>query len=434
MTFANEIERKTPSDIRRIQDGLLAQTVDYCRSRSPFYMERLKGTGAVLSISGIDTIPLTSKTDIQEHNAAFLCVPPGEIAEVVATTGTTGTHVYNWLTANDLIRLAENERRAFVNIGVGESDLFLLAVTLDNLFIAGMAYYSGLRRLGAGVVRLGPASPRKHLDMIQTLKPTGIVAVPSFISAIYRQAEKDGISLDSIGINKAVLIGETIRNSDLTSNELGSIVEKKDGLKTYSTYGITEISAAFCECADRNGLHSHSDFVYTEIIDESGRPVPDGEPGELVVTTFGVEGMPLLRYRTGDITFKMTGLCACGASSARLGPVIGRKAHKLKVKGATIYPRAIENALVGINGVENYVIEAYTGDDHSDNLIVKVGSHNMKSAFRLDVCEAIRAKARVTPAVEILPPQEIDRILFEGGRRKPMLFIDRRHKANDVKL
>lgn len=434
MTFINEIDDMTPSEVCRIQGELLAQTVEYCRERSPFYRERLKGVGAIASINDIESIPLTSKTDIQEHNAAFLCVPSREVAEVVATTGTTGTHVYNWLTANDITRLAENERRAFARIGVAPSDLFLLAVTLDNLFIAGMAYYCGLRRLGAGVVRLGPHSPRKHLDIIQTLKPTGIVAVPSFISAIYRQADKDGISLDSLGINKAVLIGETIRNADFTSNELGNIVERIDGLKTYSTYGITEISAAFCECPERSGLHSHSDLVYAEIIDEQGRPVPDGETGELVVTTFGVEGTPLLRYRTGDVTFRVRGLCECGASSVRLGPVIGRKAHKLKVKGATIYPRAIENALVGISGVENYVIEAYTGDDHSDSLIVKVGSHNMKSAFRLDVCEAIRAKARVTPHVEILPPQDIDKIIFEGGRRKPMLFIDRRDKSNDVKL
>ncbi|MBI5885950.1 MAG: AMP-binding protein [Deltaproteobacteria bacterium] len=434
MSFIDTIESMTPSEIRRVQGELLRRTVDYCRSRSPFYRKRLKGMGAISSIDDIASIPLTSKADIQEENSAFLCVPMTEVAEVVATTGTTGTHVYNWLTTGDLARLAENERRAFARAGVTPSDIFLLAVTLDNLFIAGMAYYSGLRKLGAGVVRLGPHSPRKHLEVIQALRPTGIVAVPSFISAVYRQADKDDIDINSLGIRKAVLIGETIRNADFTSNELGNIVERLDGLETYSTYGITEISAAFCECPSRSGLHGHSDLVYAEIIDEDGHIAPDGEAGELVVTTFGVEGTPLIRYRTGDVTFKVKGACECGASSVRLGPVIGRKAHKLKVKGATIYPRAIENALVGINGVENYVIEAYTGDDHSDALIVRVGSHNMKSAFKLDICDAIRAKARVTPQVEVMPPQEVDKILFEGGGRKPMLFIDRRRKANDVKL
>lgn len=434
MKLTADIDALTLTAVSRRQSELLRKTVEYAAARSPFYKNRLSNGPVITCIEDIQTIPFTSKTDIQENNAAFLCVEPEDIAEVVATTGTTGTHVYIWLTARDLARLAENERRCFVNAGVTTSDVFLLAVTLDNLFIAGLAYYSGLRRLGAGVVRLGPHSPRKHLDIIRALKPTGIVAVPSFMAALYKQADKDGIDLKESSLRKAVLIGETIRNVDFSSNELGNIVERLGTLSTYSTYGITEISAAFCECGERRGLHTHSDLVYPEIIDEEGMPVPDGEPGELVVTTFGVEGMPLLRYRTGDVTFKVKGLCECGRSSARIGPVIGRKAHRLKVKGTTIYPRAIENALVEISGIENYVIEAYTGDDHADRIVVKIGSHNRKSAFKLDICEAIRARARVTPQVEIMPPQEVDNILFEGGRRKPMIFIDRRQKPNDVKL
>ena len=134
--------------------------------------------------------------------------------------------------------------------------------------------------------------------------------------------------------------------------------------------------------------------MYPEVVDESGSPVKDGEMGELVVTTFQVEGMPLLRYRTGDITFRISEPCACGRNSIRIGPITGRKAHRLKIKGTTVYPRNIENALVGVEGVENYVIEAYTGDDYGDRIVVKVGSSNMGSAFKLDVCEAIRTKAR----------------------------------------
>ncbi|MBI5562853.1 MAG: AMP-binding protein [Deltaproteobacteria bacterium] len=429
MCFVSEIDGYTPSEVAGIQAELLCAALEYACRNSPFYRERLGSTPPKINgIEDIRKIPLTTKADIQDNNAAFLSVPRKDVAEMVATTGTTGTHVYIYLTAGDLIRLAENERRCFANAGVTAEDLFLLAVTLDNLFIAGLAYYSGLQRLGAGVVRLGPHSPKKHLETIAALRPTGIVAVPSFMAAIYRQAGKDGVDLGSLGLRKAVLIGETIRNADFSSNALGNIVESMNSLETYSTYGITEIAAAFCECPARRGLHSHSDLVYAEVIGDDGEPAADGEPGELVVTTFGVAGMPLLRYRTGDVTFKVPGQCACGRSSARIGPVIGRKAHKLKVKGTTIYPRAIENALVEIAGVENYVIEAHTGDDHADTVVVKVGAHNQKAAFKLEVSEAIRAKARVTPAVEIMPPQEVEKLLYEGGRRKPMIFIDRRLK------
>lgn len=435
MNFIADLDKRQQADIRSVQDELLREQVRYALAHSPFYRERLAGVDVdSLSTDGIEGLPLTSKEDIQKENRAFLCVENKDVAEVVATTGTTGTHVYVYLTKNDLVRLAENERRCFSYAGIGADDLVLLSVTLDNLFIAGLAYYTGLQRLGAGVIRLGAHSPKKQLEIIQTLKPTGIVAVPSFMSAIYKQADKDGINLDSSSLKKAALIGETIRNPDFSSNALGGMVERFKRIETYSTYGITEIAAAFSECGRHKGLHSHPDLVYPEVVDESGSPVKDGEMGELVVTTFQVEGMPLLRYKTGDETFRISEPCACGSNSLRIGPITGRKAHRLKVKGTTVYPRSIENALVGVEGVENYVIEAYTGDDHADRLVVKIGSNNMHSSFKLDVCEAIRAKARVTPQVEIMPPQEVEKILFEGNSRKPMVFIDRRQKVHDVKL
>ncbi|MBI5236498.1 MAG: AMP-binding protein [Deltaproteobacteria bacterium] len=435
MNFITGLDRRPLAEIRSAQSELLREQVRYAFARSPFYRERLAGVDAdSLSMDDLSGLPLTSKEDIQRKNSAFLCVEDKDVAEVVATTGTTGEHVYVYLTKNDLVRLAENEKRCFSYAGIGADDLVLLSVTLDNLFIAGLAYYTGLVRLGAGVIRLGPHSPKKHLEIIETLRPTGIVAVPSFMSAIYKQADKDNISLERSSLEKAVLIGETIRNPDFSSNALGLMVERCKRLETYSTYGITEIAAAFSECAEHKGLHSHPDLVYPEVVDESGSPVKDHETGELVVTTFQVEGMPLLRYRTGDITFRISEPCACGRNSIRIGPITGRKAHRLKVKGTTVYPRSIENALVGVEGVENYVIEAYTGDDYADRIVVRVGSNNTGSSFKLDISEAIRAKARVAPQVEIMPPQEVEKILYEGSRRKPMVFIDRRQKVHDVKL
>src|SRR3989338_7903961 len=212
------------------------------------------------------------------------------------------------------------------------------------------------------------------------------------------------------------------------------MVEKLSSVESFSTYGITEAQVAFCECREHKGLHSHPDLVYPEIVDDSGNVLKEGETGELVVTTFQAEGMPLLRYRTGDITFKLTERCDCGRTSTRIGPIIGRKAQKLKVKGTTVYPKAIENALLEIEGVENYVIEAYTGDDQADHIVVKVGSlktqdSRLKTQDLKDaVCENIKAKVRVTPHIEIMMPQEVEKILYEGGRRKPMTFVDRRRK------
>lgn len=435
MNFINDIDRKEIKEISSIQGELLKETAWYLYKNSAFYRKRLGNRPDIIGgIEDISRLPITSKEDLQKDNWGFLCVERDKIAEVVATTGTTGAHVFIWLTRKDLDRLAENEKRCFSCAGVNPKDLFLLSVTMDNLFIAGMAYYSGLQRLGAGVIRIGPHSPKKQLELIQTLHPTGIVAVPSFIIAIYKEAEKENINLSASNLKKLVLIGEAIRNPDFSSNSLGKMIERLGSVETYSTYGLTEAQVGFSECHCHKGLHSNPDLVYPEIVDEKGMALKDGEIGELVVTTFQVEGTPLLRYRTGDITFKVQDKCGCGRTSPRIGPVIGRKAHKLKVKGTTLYPKAIENALLEIEGVENYVIEAYTGDDQADHVLVKIGSNNLEVSFKESILENIRAKIRVAPQVEIMSPQEVEKILYEGGRRKPMTFIDRRQVGHDPQL
>ncbi|MBI5047551.1 MAG: AMP-binding protein [Deltaproteobacteria bacterium] len=435
MDFISDIDRKDIKDISVIQAELLKETVFYLYKNSPFYRKKIARIPSIKCIEDISGLSITTKEDLQIDNWGFLCVPKNNLSEIVATTGTTGAHVFIGLAKKDMDRLAENEKRCFSYTGATPDDLFLLSITMDNLFIAGMAYYSGLQRLGAGVIRMGPHTPKRQLELIHSLKPTGIVAVPSFIIAIYKQAEKDRIDLKKSSLKKIVLIGEAIRNADFSSNTLGKMVEKLSTAESYSTYGITEAQVAFCECQCHKGLHSHPDLVYAEILDDAGNTVKDGEIGELVVTTFQIEGMPLLRYRTGDMTFKISDRCDCGRTSARIGPIIGRKAQKLKIKGTTVYPKAIENILLEIDGVENYVIEAYTGDDQADHVIVKVGSlktqdSRLKTQDLKDaVCENIKAKIRVTPQIEIMLPQEVEKILYEGGRRKPMTFVDRRGKS-----
>src|SRR3972149_431338 len=234
MGFASDIDRKDTSEIAGIQAALLKETVSYLYKNSPFYRKKLVRLPDIKSIEDITKLPITTKDDLQKDNWGFLCVPKNNLSEIVATTGTTGAHVFIGLTKKDLERLAENEKRGFFFTEVTQDDLFLLSVTMDNLFIAGMAYYSGLQRLGAAVVRIGPHSPKKQIELIQTLHPTGIVAVPSFLTAVYKQAEKDGVQLEKSSLKKAVLIGESIRNPDFSSNTLGKMVEKFNTIECFS--------------------------------------------------------------------------------------------------------------------------------------------------------------------------------------------------------
>lgn len=427
-SFKETMAFESTGSMRRYQTVLLRECIDYISARSPFYNRLLSGLSSsdLLSIDDIRNLPITMKEDLQRDNRAFLCVPGKEVSEIVATTGTTGRPVFFSLTGRDLARLAENERRAFEGMGIGREDLVQVAVTLDNLFIAGLAYYSGLRSLGAGIIRTGPQNPSRQLELLASLGAGVIVSVPSFLLHIGKEARKAGIPLSGLKVKKALLIGETIRSNDLSSNSLGRAVEEMWGVETFSTYGITEASTAFYECACHKGLHAHPDFVYAEILDDEGNPLPAGEHGELAVTTFQVEGMPLLRYRTGDVTFLLEGPCECGSNGQRLGPVVGRKSHRLKVKGTTVYPGAIENGLHGVAGVVNFQICASSGPEGSDLILVRVGSEDASQGFIERVRTSIRSYARVTPEVEVLAPAAVEALLLEGGRRKKMTFVDKR--------
>ncbi|TAL23849.1 MAG: phenylacetate--CoA ligase family protein, partial [Nitrospirae bacterium] len=239
-------------------------------------------------------------------------------------------------------------------------------------------------------------------------------------------AKEEGVSIRNISLKKIVLIGESIRNQDFSSNSLGKLVEGAWGKKCFSTYGITEAALSFCECSYHNGLHSHPDLVIAEIVDDKGNPLKDGETGELVVTPLQVEGMPFIRYKTGDITFKISEKCRCGRTSLRIGPIIGRKHQRLKVKGVTLYPKTIENALLEIKDIVNYQIEAYTGPDYTDHVRVLIGAHRKDPSFQKIVCDRLKAKARLTPEVKIMLPKEIEKELYKGGSRKALTFNDRR--------
>ena len=430
LTFHPDIYQLSAADIARIQDTLLREAIERAARTSPFYRARFSGGGpdpvAIRSRSDLTRLPFTSKEDIQERTQEFWAAPCETLTELVATTGTTGEPVYVAMTDRDLERLGENERRGFTWLGAKSGDRYHIAITLDNLFVAGLAYYLGLHRVGARAMRVGAQPVRRHLDLMKQLRPDGIVAVPSLLLALANQARRDGDDLGAFAPRKALLIGDAIRDRGLGPNALGRALERAWGGELFSTYGLTEAGLAFHECPVHQGLHSHPDLVVVEIVDDAGRTVPEGEIGELVITSLQMEGMPLIRYRTGDVSFVVPGACPCGRGGDRIGPILGRKQHRLKVKGTTLYPKTIEDALVAVEGVENFVIEARNGDGETDALLVRIGALRDDPGFRRTIGDALYAKARVTPDIVIAAPEAIERLLFEGGRRKPRVFVDLR--------
>jgi phenylacetate-CoA ligase len=432
MKIFHDIDKLTVDAIKKIQDELLFDMVCYTYEMSVYYRKVFDGHGLsptdINAVELLDKLPFTGKLDISKDNWAFLSVKREHIAEIVSTTGTTGEPIFIALTIHDIERLTYNEERSFGYTDAGRNDLFHIAVTCDNLFIAGIAYYRGLIRLGTSVVRIGPQNIVRHFDLIKKLKPNGIVAIPSFLFYLIRRAHENGLDVKKLGIEKIVLIGDSIRNIDFSANTLGRLIEDSFGEKCYSTYGITEGQVSFCECEFHRGFHSHPDLVIVEIVDDNGKSLKDNEIGELVITPLQLQGMPLIRYKTGDITFKISSPCLCGRNSIRIGPILGRKHQRLKVSGVTLYPKTIENTILDVKDIINYQIEVYTGNDQTDHIILRVGTYRNDKSFKSFLIDSLRARAKVTPEIEIESPEELEKRLFEGGSRKAIIFKDRRIK------
>ena len=292
-----------------------------------------------------------------------------------------------------------------------------------------MAYLLGSRQLGAGVIRVVNGMPLLQWDTIRRLRPETIMCVPSFILRLVQYAEDHGIDYRNSSIRRIIGIGEGMREQDFSLNLLGRRIKEKWDVQLFSTYSSTEMGATFAECEYGCGGHFHPELIIVEIIGDDDLPVADGEYGEIVVTTLGVEGMPVLRFRTGDIAAKRTEQCRCGRWSYRLTPLVGRKNNMIKLKGTTLYPPAVNDVLDNADYVENYVVIVHDSDAGTDEVVVKVG---LKAVPDFDVVKDLkdrfRSRIRVAPIVEVHPVEEIHQINFPAKSRKPVKFIDLRKK------
>lgn len=425
-----EIELKSTEEIRSYQNERLVELMQYVNDNSKFYQNVFKIHGidisAIRTVDDLQKIPVTTKDDLQIHGKDFLCVPQEKIIDYVTTSGTLGDPVSFPMSSKDLDRLTYNEFISFACANTKESDIYQMMLTLDKRFMAGMAYYLGLKEHGAGIIRNGPGSAKLQFDSIERFKPTALITVPSFIPRLIEYAEENNIDLNRTSVKKAVCIGEPIRNVDFSFNTLGKKIKEKWDIKLYSTYASTEMGTAFTECEMGKGGHHHPELLIVEFLDENNNPVGSDEAGEVTVTTLGVESMPLIRFKTGDICYHYDEHCECGRNTTRLGPVIGRRQQMLKFKGTSLYPPAIYDVLNELDEVENYIVEVSTGDLGTDLIKVIVSSKTNPESIIKTLKEAFRVKLRVTPEIEIADSNDIHQQLFANESRKPMVFRDLR--------
>lgn len=425
-----EIEKASASEIKVFQEDKLKELIKYVGEKSPYYRRVFRNykisPSDINSLEDLGKLPVTTKEDLQKYNDDFFCVPKSKIIDFVTTSGTLGEPVTVGLTDKDLDRLAYNEAISFACAGVQEEDILQLTTTMDRRFMAGLAYFLGVRKLGAGIIRVGAGIPELQWDSILKFKPSYLIVVPSFLLKLIRYAEANNIDINTSGIKGAICIGESLRNQDFSLNVLAEKIKAKWDIELYSTYASTEMSTAFTECSEQKGGHQHPELIVVEILDEDNQPVSEGEEGELVITTLGVEAMPLIRFKTGDIVAAHTANCDCGRNTMRLGPVVGRKKQMVKYKGTTLYPPAMDNLLNDFSEVENYVIEIYHNDIGTDEILIKIASSSDSDKLLGDIKDHFRSKLRVSPKIELCDAKEINKLRMSKLGRKPVVVIDRR--------
>ena len=425
-----EIELKSSQEIKQFQEDELKKLLYYLKDNSTYYQRVFKRQNIQISdintLEDLQKIPVTTKEDLHRYNDDFICIDSSNIIDYVTTSGTTGNPVFFGLSDKDLERLAYNEAISFACSKVTKNDTIQLMTTIDRRFLAGLAYFLGARKLGAGIIRVGAGIPELQWDSILKFKPSYLIAVPSFLLKLIEYAENNGITVNSSSVKGVICIGEPLKKQDFSDNVLSLKIKEKWDIELYSTYASTEMSTAFSECEFQQGGHHHPELIIVEILDDHNQPVMEGEEGELVVTTLGVETIPLLRFKTGDVIKAHYQPCKCGRNTLRLGPVIGRKKHMIKYKGTTIYPPAMYNLLNDFSAIENYIIELDRNEVGLDNITIKVGTKASSEDLMQRLKDHIRAKLRVLPTIMILSIDAVNKLNFPGINRKPILFVDKR--------
>ena len=337
-------ERLTRAAREALQWERLRATLAWATERVPFYAERLRGR-AVRGLGELATLPFTRKSDLREHYPfGLFAVPRAELARLHASSGTKGKPTVVGYTAGDLDVWREVMARVLVAAGGRAGD------TLHNgygygLFTGGLGFHDGAERVGMSVVPVSSGNTARHILLLQDVRPAGLCATPSFALHIAETMHEQGGDPRGLGLRYGLYGAEP------WTEGLRGALERAFGCPAYDVYGLSEIvgPGVAGECEAREGLHLADDHFLPEIIDPAtGAVLAPGHEGELVLTTLTKRALPLIRYRTGDVTTLTDAACACGRTSARIARVKGRSDDMLIVKGVNLYPSEVEAALLGV--------------------------------------------------------------------------------------
>ncbi len=418
MYWNEHIECMPTGQMRALQTRQLQDTVFRVYQNVPFYKKKMQEAGIapedIRSIDDIDHLPFTTKDDLRENYPyGLFAAPMSEIIRIHASSGTTGKPTVVGYTRNDITNWAEVAARALVCAGADSHSVVQVAYGY-GLFTGGLGMHYGVEKLGGSVIPISGGNTKRQIMIMKDFGTTILCCTPSYALYIAEVMEEMGIDPKELKLKAAILGAEP------WSEEMRRDIESKLGILAIDIYGLSEITGpgVSCECDKQVGMHINEDMFFPEIIDPvTLRPVSGGENGELVFTTIQKEGIPLIRYRTRDITRLERGRCACGRTSVRMRKVMGRTDDMLIIRGVNVFPTQIESVLDRFPELSlNYVIYV-TREKSVDMLEVKVElsenliSDEVKEIEKLQqkISAEVHAVLNINVKVTLVGPKTIER-------------------------
>jgi phenylacetate-CoA ligase len=405
MYWNKEAECMPEEKLRELQLERLKQVVKRAYEKVPFYRKKFDEAGLkpedIKSLEDVKYIPFTSKADMREaYPFGMFAVPLEEIVEIHTSSGTTGKPVVAGYTRKDIELWGEVMARCLVMMGVTKDDVVQIAYGY-GLFTGGLGFHYGAQKIGATVVPASAGNTRRQIELMRDFGSTVIACTPSYALYLAEYAKEE------VGIDPSTLklrVGSF--GAEMWTEEMRREIEKRLGLKAFNVYGLTEIigPGVAHECEAQSGLHVWEDHFLIEIIDpETGENLPDGEEGELVITTLTRDGMPMLRFRTRDITRIIREKCDCGRTVARIERIKGRSDDMIKVRGVMLFPYQIEQAILEVQGVEPHYQIVLTRPHYLDEIEVLVEMSKETFSDEVKQIEQLRKKLekRIEAAVGI---------------------------------
>ena len=430
MYWEKRLETIKRAKLEDLQLGRLKDTIG--RTKKSYYYgrvfkEKKLGAGSIRKLKDIQKFPFTIKDDLREHwPYGFVAVPKDELVRMHSSSGTTGRATVVFHTINDIAVWTNLLARCMYMAGMRRSDVFQNMMTY-GLFTGGLGFHYGAEKIGALIIPAGAGNSKRQIQLMRDFETTAVHVIPSY--ALHLSTVFNELNLDPREDTKVKI---AYLGAEPHTEKMRKKIEEIYGYKAFNSYGLSEMNGpgvAF-ECPEQNGMHIWEDSFLVEIIDpKTLQPVPDGEEGELVMTSLQKEGMPLIRYRTKDLTRIIPELCPCGRTHRRIERFKGRTDDMLILKGVNIFPTQIEKKLMDIPGVGTNFLIILNRQGYNDDMTVKVevdkkyfsGEMKQMEALRKKIVEELKSEILITPKIDLVEPDSIPK-----GEGKAVRVIDNR--------